>query len=73
MSTIASPLSIAGTRQSGQPVRTQNGKLLTRKRTDAFHKESPPKDKMNKKRCSRHGLIILCWSVTHVSNKDLCD
>lgn len=28
MSTIASALSIAGTRQSGQPVRTQNGELL---------------------------------------------
>lgn len=35
MSTIASPLSIAGTRQSGQPVRTQNGKLLSNEKTDA--------------------------------------
>lgn len=30
MSTVASALTIAGSRQSGQPVRTQNGKLEER-------------------------------------------
>lgn len=28
MATLAAPLSVAGTRTSGTPVRTQNGKLI---------------------------------------------
>lgn len=85
MSTLASPLSIAGTRQSGASVRTQNGKKSLLSTTAAAaevagatstlslcmsHKTNENVPEENFKKMSKHHKNCVCTNKMQLNNED---